>query len=173
MENRWISKAGIMRTARIALAVVIVTASAASGNSGPNSFQETETAPGVNGIIFATAQKAIKYFSFTDQQEKGFVSSQYKYNKAYFRECRDKDFDIKFTMGIGADGENPVKMNAVRMDSYLLNTYINTIVNYETGDIKFGFTNSTINDFMGEDMQVEMVADGSNGSGAIILSLDF
>lgn len=135
----------------------------------------TEPAPkkaGIEQSIFSFAEQMMRFFSFETPLEENALQSKYKYKKHIIEEDTERDFNINLSMGVDSEEQTALRVNSVRIDSRLQATLINTTYNYETDAVKVGVTDDRINRLIGDGLRVELVSDWSNGSGAIIFSMD-
>lgn len=106
-------------------------------------------------------------FSKNDEDSKfAFTStiSAYKINP--------NDFEFKLSLNIGYDDEDAIlKMNAVKVESFWLNTYVNAVYNYGKSEFELGLSNSHINKYLLDGMRLEFQANPTVGSGAILLTM--
>ncbi len=79
-----------------------------------------------------------------------------------------KAIDLNLSLNIGYDAESLIKINSINLKSFLLQTYINAIYRYEKQELEFSLSNSFLNNYLFDGMQLQLQANPSTGTGAIL-----
>lgn len=113
----------------------------------------------------------LKYFNVEDLSSDETVTSSLLKSKVDISKENTNEFEFNLSLNIGSGVDTLVKMSAVKMESYWYRTYVNAVYNYEKSEIELGVSSAYINEYLLDGMKLEVQANPSEGSGAVLLTM--
>lgn len=163
-----------------------------SNNSGllfqtsPNAYaQEPSTISDINiqaplkdAYLFKVGRKVqeitkyfLRYF-YVDERSTADEKEDFKIKSRVNTDQADaSDFEFNLSLNVGYDTESIVQVNAIKLESFCLKTYITAIYHYEENQIEFGLSSAYVNNYLLDGMTLEFQANPGEASGAILLTM--
>ncbi|MCD4722587.1 MAG: hypothetical protein K8S13_22425 [Desulfobacula sp.] len=111
-------------------------------------------------------------FSNNDSDSKFLLKSKVDTDQMNPNKMNLNDFEFNLSLNIGYDDDAILKMNAIKLESYWLHTYVNAVYHYEKNEFELGLSCAYINDCFLDGMKLEFQANPIAGTGAILLTMN-
>lgn len=116
-------------------------------------------------------QYLLRYF-YVDESSKADEDEDFKIKSRVNTNQADAgDFEFNLSLNVGYDTETFVQVNAIKLESFCLQTYVTAIYHYEENQIEFGLSSAVVNNYLFDGMTLEFQANPGEASGAILLSM--
>lgn len=80
-------------------------------------------------------------------------------------------FELNLSLDIGYHSGDNMNIDAVRIESFLYQTFVTTVYYYEKKEIELGLSNVMINELLLDGMKLELQTDSYISSGALLLTM--
>lgn len=117
------------------------------------------------------ADYVLKYFNVDDLSSDDAESQFLMKSKVNTDKKNLNDFEFNMLLNIKGDDDTILKMNAIKVESVLYNTYVNAVYDYDKSEIEFGVSCGYINQYLLNGMILELQANPNTGSGALLLTM--
>ncbi|MCD4676868.1 MAG: hypothetical protein K8S18_12875 [Desulfobacula sp.] len=113
----------------------------------------------------------IKYFNVddfaTDDPDSKFLLK----SKVDTDKNNTNDFEFNLSLNVGYNDENTLRMSAIKIESFWLQTYVSAVYAYEESNLELGVSSAFLNHYLLDGMKLEFQASPSAGSGAVLLTM--
>jgi len=113
----------------------------------------------------------LKYFNFDDFSTDDADSNFSLKSKVDTGKMKPNDFEFNLSLNIEYDNNTNLKMNAIKLESSWLQTYVNAVYHYEKSEFELGLSSVVINAYLLDGMKLEFQANPVAGSGAVLLTM--
>ncbi len=93
--------------------------------------------------------------------------------KSKIRDLKDdpRAFELNLSLDIGYHSADNLNIDAVRIETFLYQTFVTTVYYYEKKEIELGLSNVMINELLLDGMKLEVQTDSYISSGALLLTM--
>jgi len=82
------------------------------------------------------------------------------------------NFGFNLSFNVGYDNDTILKMNAIKIESYLYHTFVNAVYHPEENEFELGLSSAYINAYLLDGMKLEFQANPGAGSGALLFVMN-